>query len=80
MGACASKFKVLKSAGDADPPEDMASRDLKPAEDLVKDTETPATVDDEPKRQMLGNLLKAVWKLIYIAASTVSFLFANRWR
>lgn len=61
MGACASKFRVLKSAADAAPPEEVGSRDVNLAENLDKKdgkSEVPAT--DESKRQLLGNLLKEV--------------------
>ncbi|XP_051117861.1 uncharacterized protein LOC127242386 [Andrographis paniculata] len=60
MGACASKFQVLKAA--AAPPEDVASRDLSAAEEIVGQ-DVPTTLglvpeNDQPKRQMLGHLFK----------------------
>ncbi|KAL3818812.1 hypothetical protein ACJIZ3_004717 [Penstemon smallii] len=65
MGACATKFQVLKDGGDAPAPApesveistkevsvaDISSKEVAPVEDLVA-----AAEDDEAKRQSLGNL------------------------
>ncbi|KAK6118434.1 hypothetical protein DH2020_047851 [Rehmannia glutinosa] len=63
MGACASKFNVFKDDADAPPPapkEEMVSREVNLAEEVVKKEDEPAVAADseETKSPSLGHLLK----------------------
>ncbi|KAH6796732.1 hypothetical protein C2S52_021286 [Perilla frutescens var. hirtella] len=63
MGACASKFTVLKNAAAAAPPPDVKqeveSREVNLVEEVaVNKDDAPAVEDDANRRQSLGHLLK----------------------
>lgn len=64
MGACASKFPVLKKAADAPPPAELPSKEVNPGEEVVA-VKNDAVTDDESKPQSLGHLFKEVKSLYY---------------
>lgn len=71
MGACASKFTVLKNASTAPPP--AVKCEVEPGEvNLVEEVavekfDAPAVDDDAKRRQSLGHLLQEV-KSVYVYA------------
>lgn len=74
MGACASKFTVLKNTSTAPPP--AVKYEAEPKEvNLVEEVaaekdDAPAVEDDANRRQSLGHLLQEV-KSVYLSAFTL---------
>ncbi|XP_075500319.1 uncharacterized protein LOC142538914 [Primulina tabacum] len=57
MGACASRFKVLKDSGDAQPPPVSKEEAAAVMEEEVKNKDVGVVADDEAKNQSLGQML-----------------------
>lgn len=74
MGACASKFTVLKNTSTAPPPAvkyEVEPKEVNLVEEVaVEKDDAPAAEDEASRRQSLGHLLQEV-KSVYLSAFTV---------